>query len=185
MAQINLLKQRKIGQGLWGFLPVLIARILMLIALAVLLFYGWLFLKQQKLTKEINNVQQQIINGQKEAESFKEKDEAFTRQAQLKELEKLIANHTYFSKLLPELAKVTLKEATYTNIKSTIDGEISLSVIVPDLQALDKFIQIFDYPKFYENFGEVRLGAFQKIQQENAVAYKFDVRMKYNTKFIK
>jgi hypothetical protein len=56
---------------------------------------------------------------------------------------------------------------------------------VPSLEDLDKFLQIFDNPKFNENFTSVRVSALGKIKEDEKTTYRFDLRMKFNPQLIK
>ncbi|PIR96391.1 MAG: hypothetical protein COT92_01335 [Candidatus Doudnabacteria bacterium CG10_big_fil_rev_8_21_14_0_10_42_18] len=180
MAQINLLKQKSQSQSLVRVLPSLLVKFFVLILLGILGFYVWMFLETRSLEKEMQKLNGQIIQARQDVAAEEGRSELITRQAQLKELEGLLGEHFYWSRLLPALSQVTLKKAKYSDLAILDRGEISLEVAVPTLEDIDKFLQVFDLPEFYKNFSDIRIGAFHKIPSEDEIVYAFNVIMNYN-----
>lgn len=184
MAQINLLKQKSLGQNWLRLLPSIVAKFLMLVILAMFAYYGWLYTQNKKVNIETGAVEIKIIEAKKQAASIEKRDELLTRQGQLKQLESLIASHVYFSQIFKPLADVTLKTSWYSSLKAFSSGSISLSVVVPNIQELDKFLQVFNSPKFVENFSNVRVSGFKKIQENEQVSYSFEINMDFNANLL-
>lgn len=180
MAQINLLKQKSSGKNWLKLLSSLIAKLLMLAVLAAVVYYGWLYSQYRKAVAETASVEAKIIEAKKQAANIKKRDELLTRQGQLSQLDALVSNHVYFSQIFKPLADVTLKTSQYSSLKAFSNGNISLSVTVPNIQELDKFLQVLNSPKFIENFSNVRVGSFNKIQENDNVSYKFEINMNFN-----
>ena len=143
MAQINLLKQQDSSSNFGHFLPGFFVKALTLAVICLFVYYGWLYFKAKKLVNNINVSEKVISDSKTQAATMPGRDELLTRQAQLKELSDLISKHIYFSQLIPALAKVTLKTAVYTSLKTSGDGSLILSVALPDMNELDKFLQVF------------------------------------------
>ncbi len=180
MAQINLLKQKSVSQNAWETLPRVLVKVFFAIAICVLAYYGWTWIRIGKINKEIKNLSEQNAQNINTAMNLGKRNEVLARQAQLKELDGILSRHYYWSQFLPELAKVTLKTAAYSTLKADIQGGLSLSVTVNSLNDLDKYLQVFDQAKFNENFSDVRIGGFHKNIDSSGTTVKFDVRMNYN-----
>ncbi len=179
MAQINLLKQNTTG-AVTQKIPSLIAKLLGVVFIAAIGYYAWLFFEMRSVERQSKDIEQQISKEKGSIVEVKQRDELLTRQLQLKELGSLMQAHTYWSSLLPELAKVTLKTASYTSIHAANDGELSLVVNVPGVAELDKFLQVFDRSEFNENFSDVSIGSISKTQDQGSLYTTFEVRMKFN-----
>ncbi len=185
MAQINLLKQAAPERNLWTILPKVFAKILLAVLVVLLAYYGWLILESNKVAKNIVSVENQIVEQKKTGLNMPKRDEVLIRQQQMQGITDVVNSHVYWSKLLPALAKVTLKKASYSNIKVGTDGVLTMGVNVPTVADLDKYLQVFDLPAFNENFSDVRVGGYYKEQgKDNSSSIKFDVIMKYNPAII-
>ncbi len=125
-----------------------------------------------------------ISQAQQTVSGVNNRDELYTRQAQLQQFDGLIGKHLYWSNLFPALAKVTLKQASFTSISATKDGQLDVAVSVPDLLAVDKFLQVFDRPEFNANFNNLRIGAVGKIVSGGQTAYSFDARFNFNSSLL-
>lgn len=181
MAQINLLKQTAPQRNLWTVIPKFFASVLLVVLIILVLYYGWLIIESKKVASNIINVQAQINEEKKIGLNMPKRDEVLVRQQQLQGINEAVGNHLYWTQLLPELARVTLKSASYSNIKVGTDGKISMTVKVPTIGDLDKYLQVFDLPAFNKNFSDVRIGGYYKVQSEdNSSTINFDVMMKYN-----
>lgn len=185
MAQINLLKQKNTVDNSINILVVIVARLLTLFLFLVLLYFGWLYLKGMAVKKEIPKIQARISEKKKEVLSLADRKEFFIRQQQLKELENLLGSHRYISNLLPVMAKVTLKSGSYNNITLNEEGLLSLNINLPNLTEVDKFLQVFDYPQFNENFTDVRVGSISKVLKDEQNLYNINFQMRFNPKLIK
>ncbi len=186
MAQINLLKQQAgPSRNIWEIASKILVRITAVILLALITYYGWLYFRSKSIDKQIVKLQVQIENDQKKAFEAPERAELLTRQQQLKSLDGLIAQHIYWSQLMPKLAGSTLKKATYSNLRITSDGKLNLSVTVPTISDLDKYLQVFDLPEINKYFSNVRIGSFQNVQSKDSTSVRFDVMMDYNPQITK
>jgi len=185
VAEINLLKQKSSTNSFAAVFPSVLAKILIVVALGVIGYYGWLFVEEKKITSNTVQLQNDIANAKKDALGRTDRYELLTRQGQLIELGKLAGDYGYFTKLFKPLADNTLKFARYTGIKATSDGDITLSVVVPNLESLDKYFQFFNTSYFAENFSDVKIGGYYKVKEKNSEYYTFDIKMKYNTGLIK
>src|SRR6185503_8986060 len=111
MPQINLLKQTATKSPL----PTgkISAWVMLLVLVGSLGYYGFLFIQLKTANADITSLQSQISTDQQAAATIPNKNELFTRQLQLKSLDGLISKHVYWSQVLPSLAQVTLKTASY------------------------------------------------------------------------
>lgn len=151
-----------------------------LVFIGVVGYYGWMFVRLGQIEKNIVTKQQDITNVKNEVTTIKNRGELYTRQAQLKSLDTLIEKHSYWSNIFPALAKSTFKKAAYSTMSLTNDGNVTISVVVPTLEDVDKFMQVFDQPEVMDNFSSLRVGSFHKAQDEDRVVYRFDVRFQFN-----
>jgi len=182
LAQINLLKQQKESTSdILQTVTSISVKVLAFALLAVVMYYGYLYFNARAKTKKISDIQATIAAEQKDLGDPAERSKLFTRQQQLQELMKLVSSHPYWSSLLPVLAKSTLNSANYMKIQALTDGTLSLSVTVPSNEDLDKYLQVFDLPQFYNNFYDIRIGSISKTQVGNTLMTQFDVTMKFNT----
>jgi len=185
VAQINLLKQKKSSEGLVAMLPALLVKLLVVVLVAVVGYYGWLFFKINRTEKNIVNTQGEVTRVKQELVNVSNRGEIYTRQAQLMELNKLIDSHPYWSNVFPAIAKVTLKKAAYSNMVVNNDGTATISVTVPTLEDVDRYLQVFDMADVSGNFSDLKVGAFHKSQEGDGISYKFDVRLKFNPVLLK
>lgn len=185
MAEINLLKTPGGESGIISKIPGLFVKLLVLAALGVVSYYGFLYYKGGKLTKQITETETNIAQIKAESLSLEGRNELLTRQGQLKEFITLTQGHNYVSKLLPELSKTFLKSAYLTNFSMTGDGKITMSVVVPTLVDLDKFLQVYNHPQVSQNFNNVRVGSFGKIQGATQSMYRVEVQMSFNPAVLK
>lgn len=187
MAQINLLKQKTVGENFWDFFPGILAKIMILVFLVAIGFYAWLYFEAKNVEKIILNTQSEIVQKKSTLGNVMERDELLTRQSQIEELKKLVNSHKYWSQLMPILAKSTLKTATYSSLVLTPDGNLNLTVTVPDIKSLDKFLLVFDKKKVYENFSYVKIGGIRETKNQNQEkgVISVDVKLKFNTNLLK
>jgi len=184
MAQINLLKQKTVSQNFWERFPSLLVKILIFVVVVLIGYYAWLYLQVYNVEKSIAQEQRDLSVAGQQVSSIGNRNEIYTRQAQLQQLDGLISKHLYWSHIFPVLANVTLKKSSYSSIKITKDGIINLSVTVPDLDSVDKFIQVFDQPEFYQNFSNLKLGAFHQAGG-NQPGFQFEATLDFNQAILK
>jgi hypothetical protein len=185
MAQINLLKQKHGPANFAEALPSILVKLLIVLTVAAAIYYGWLFVNVKKIGSEVRAVQESITETKGKITSVQGSEEVVVRQSQLKELDKLIDNHIYWSQIFPVLASSTLRTAGYSSLRAQTDGNISLSAAVPNLIELDKYLQVFNLPQFYENFSDVRIGSIERNREAQSSSVKFQVMMKYNPVILK
>lgn len=180
VAQINLLKQKTSSDSVWQTAASILTKLLLLGVLALVGFYGWQFIQIGKIEQKITAAQLAISQAQQSVATITNRDELYTRQAQLQQQEGLVSKHLYFSNLFPALARVTLREASYNSITATKEGQLDIQVMVPDLLTVDKFLQVFDRPEFNVNFNNLRIGSVQKNTEGSPTGYSFDARFNFN-----
>ena len=185
MAQINLLKQTSGSSGFWESFPAVLAKVLIAVLLLVGAYYGWLFWKSGQNIKQANQLQTKMASERDSALNLKQRNEVLTRQSQLKEFGGIVDKHIYWSNLLPVLASSTLQSANYSSIKASPDGTVNLTVTVPDLNELDKYLQVFDLPQYNQNFNNVRISTYHKVQSKTGSGLQFEVRFDFNPGIIK
>lgn len=180
MAQINLLKQKKATIDIWQVVTSLTVKLLAVVLVLLVCYYIYLFIQAKNTENNISVVESKIQDDRKALAVITNRDELFTRQQQLTELQSLLKSHEYWSGLLPVLKVSTLNQANYAAIRALADGNISMTLSVPSVEELDKFLQVFDLPAVYKNFSDVRIGSIAKSQTVNGIATSVEVRMKYN-----
>lgn len=186
MSEINLLhSDPSVGGRSSSFAAKFIARIILLLVVGVILLYAALYFYTWRNTSKIESVNQQVQTMQTEAMADTERNEVVTRQAQLIELETLIDNHLYWSYLLPELARVTLKSAKYTDIEAKSNGQLNLSVSLPNYGEVEKYMQIFDLPEYNQQFSNVRIIGIDTVQKETAIETLLRLQLTFNSEYIK
>jgi hypothetical protein len=184
VAQINLLKQSSTGGGFNKDIPKILIWIFLVILALLLAYYGWLFFESKNIDNKTEAAQIQLNNDSQAALAAKGRGELLTRQQQLQSLSGLVASHLYWSQLFKPLADATLKNASYSSLTVSAGNGLTLSVTVPTLEDMDKYMQVFDLPQFYQNFSNVNFGGFSKSQDKNSTGVKFEVKMQYNPKII-
>lgn len=184
MAQINLLD----GEQTRGFKRngySLLSKGMLVLLLLVALFYGYLYIRQGSIQKQINQVREKTAEAQAEATSNTDRNELITRQGQLAALNPLIDDHVYWSGLLPELARISLRQSSYVSISAAANGNLVMSVEMPTYADLDKFLQVFDLPEYNKQFRDVRVLSISKGAEEGSVSYVMRVQLAFNKDFIK
>ncbi len=161
------------------------ARILMFVLLIAVVAYGYLYFDLWNTNKSIASTEKSITKSQSEAFANKDRLELLTRQGQAQQLDTLIKGHLYWSYLLPELARISLKSARYTSIEADGNGKLNLAVALPNYTDLEKFMQIFDLPEYNKQFSNVRIVSITKIQTETAVEVLVRLQLIFDPSFIK
>lgn len=186
MAEINLLQTENpaVDQG-FGVVTRLVAKILSVILVVVVLVYVGLYVYGWLNGKRLTSIKSDIQTAQSEALANKDRQELVTRQEQLGNLETLIDNHLYWSHLLPELARVTLKSARYTEIEASSDGKLNLAVTLPSYEEVEKYMQIFDLPEYNQQFSNVRILSIETVQADTSIEIQLRLELNFNPEYIK
>lgn len=186
MPQINLLGQENTHKNAaWARLPLYLVRFFVLVFVVILLYWGYLYVRVKLTVSKVAAAQADIIRIQKETLADKNRRELLVRQGQLSTLDKLLKDQQYWSKFLPELARVTLKSASYLSFSAGKDGIARMSVTVPSYKEFDEFLQVFDLPQFNSKFSDITVSSIGKYQQGDTQSVRFDVAMHYDVNFLK
>jgi hypothetical protein len=187
MANINLLSTDNApsSASVTRRLARLIAQLLALVLLAVFAYYGYLQYSARTTAKELQEVKEKTAQAQRDALGNKDRLELITRQGQLQSLDKLIKAHVSWSYLLPELARVSLRTASYTSVEAAAGGKMILTATLPDYKEVDKFLQIFDLPEYNEQFSDVKVMSVTKAQQGANLVTQLKIQLTFNPEFIK
>ena len=181
MAEINLL-QKTSSSPTFSFghlLTSVVVKVIFLVFLAAVGYYGYLFYQVKSTTSQILNVQNDIKKKQDEIRKFEQRDEILTRQGQVKELKELYRTQPVWSRFLPELARFTLRSATFLSINAqAVDGKVNFAAQVPGYAELDKFLGVFDLPEYNRCIADLKLNSISKVQAEDTFETKFDVTLK-------
>jgi hypothetical protein len=181
MPQINLLKQNTTDYSWVKMAVSIFVKLLFLAVLALVGYYGWLYYDSGKRDSKITELNNEVQKAKASIENSTEKGEIFVRQAQIKEQESLISNHVYWSNLFPVLASSTLQRAEYTSMRVTNEGEVALAVTLPDMEHLEKYLQVFDLPAYNAYFSNVRLMSFNRSQSaDSSIKLKVDIKMQFD-----
>jgi len=187
LAQINLLKQTNnsgAGGGLKESSVKIFVRLFVVVFLALVIYYGWLFFQSKSIDGKISSVQTQISGQTQQALSLTGRGELLTRQQQLQNLNTLVAAHVYWSQIFKPLADATLNNASYSSFQVGTGNDLILSATVPGLTDLDRYMQVFNLPQFNQNFSDIRISGFTIVRGKNSSSVKFNVQMQYNPNLI-
>lgn len=186
MADINLLQNDSYESGVnAGYAATVLARLLLLLVMGVIAIYAVLYFDSWRSDSSLQEVTSKISTKQAESLTNKDRNELVTRQEQLAELEVLIDKHVYWSYLMPELARVTLKSAQYTEIEAKSDGKLNLTVKLPSYEDIEKYMQIFDLPEYNQQFSNVKITGINKVQTESTVETELRLELTFNPEYIK
>ncbi len=186
MAEINLLNNDRSNSGInTDFIAVVFARILLLLVIVAAIVYGLLFFFNWRSNSKLETTNKEVQKLESEALSNKDRNELVTRQEQLTHLEKLVDDHVYWSYLLPELSRVTLKSAKYTRIEADKQGKLNLTVSLPSYSDMDKYLQIFDLPEYNQQFSNVRVVGIDTEQEESALLTSLQLQLTFNKAYLK
>lgn len=185
MADINLLgsEKKEFHFSERGF--SWLARLMVVVVVAILAYYGYLFYASHKVQGQIDSLRTKTQTAQADAVSNKDRAQLLTRQGQLASLNPLIKNHTYWSALLPEVARVTLKQASYVTMQADSSGTMVLTVSVPDYASMDKFLQVFDMSQYNQQFKDVKILSINKSQEASNLNLNLRIQLSFNPDFIK
>jgi cell division protein FtsB len=185
MVDINLLGSQKKTTEYSKTISSFIAMALAVALVLVLIYYAYLFIGGRRTAAHITTLQEEITAAEAKIQSNVDKNELFTRQAQLKDLSVLLKDHIYWSALVPELARTTLRSAAFTSFSLKENGDVSMIVDVPSYAELDKFLQVFDLPEFNQNVSNVRVQSVVKVQRENSLRINAKVEFSYRISALK
>lgn len=185
MSEINLLEQESSVSKIKSKGKQWLSRLVGLVLVLSLLLYGYLFYDGWRLDQKISESQAKINEYQAELQNNDKREELLTRQAQLKSANQVLDKHMYWSVLLPELARVTLASAQYTNIDADVDGELGLTVTLPSYNDAEKYLQVFDLPEYNANFSNVKIVSLLKTQQDNLLKTTMRIQLTLSPDFLK
>ncbi len=157
------------------FERLMMALVILLIA-AYGVFIGLNYLNQKQIDKEEATVK----SFQSEISSNSKRQELITRQGQVEEVNKLLAKHMYWSKLLPELSRVTLKSANYSGMQVAGDGSLDLTVTTPSYSDAEKFLQVFDLPEYNKMFSNVKIMSLSRTQKDQQLQTIMRIKLTIN-----
>ncbi len=182
--QINLLKQQS-PFAVSGNVLSIVNKLIIVVILALVGYFGWAYFQVKTVKKQVVSLNSDIANKKIEFNQTSRSDELITRQAQVKEFSNLINSHVYWSQLLPEIAKVTLKQATYLSMQTDSKHVLSMSVQLPNMVELDKFLQVFNSPTLNKYFRDVKIGGVSKVQEDDLSLIKAEITFDFNPEIIK
>ncbi len=186
MSEINLLHSDAVsGESSGGYIATIVSRVLLVLLIVAVIGYAFLYIYGWSTEKTLTNVKQQVQTLQSEALANTDRNELVTRQEQIIELETLISEHVYWSYLLPELARVTLRSAQYTDIEATKDGKLNLAVSLATYPDVEKYMQIFDLPEYNQQFSNVRILGIDTVQKEASIEILLRLQLNFNPEYIK
>ncbi len=185
MAQINLLGSQEKSINYAKAVSSFIAKILAVLLVLLLAYYAFLFISGRTQQSKIVKLEQEISAVEKNIQTNTDKNLVFTRQAQLKDLGQLARRHLYWSGIVPELARVTLRTSGYTSFLAKDNGDVSMIVDVPSYQELDKFLQVFDKSEYNQQVSNIRIESITKVQQEDTLRISAKIVFSYKTDSLK
>jgi hypothetical protein len=180
MAQINLLKHTSSPEQQFGSIAGVVVKILVVVVVAMLGFYAFLWVQIGSESKKEAAAQEAILKEQKKAQSFEGIDELNLRQQQIKEFAALLDQHVYWTTFFPVLAKHTFINSKYSSIQALEDGTMTMTVTVPDMKELDKLLQVFNVPEVNKSFRNVTIGSLTREYSETFSTVKVELRFDYN-----
>ena len=180
MAQINLLKQSTGPKDYKQITNKVLVWVFLAVFVGLIGYYGYLFFQSYQYSSQTTQIQAKITSDNAAALAVPGREELLTRQLQIKTLQSLIASHLYWSQIFAPLACVTLKKASYSSLKVGQGQDMILTTTVPDLNSLDEYEQVFNYPEFNKYFYNIDIEGFSKIQEQNSSAIQFVVDMQFD-----
>lgn len=186
MSEINLLRNDQSEDRFdAGFVALTVARILLAIVVLIIAVYAILFFLNWRNTGKLTEVKAKVETVQAEILNNEDRNEVITRQEQIKELDALIGKHVYWSYLFPELARVTLRSATFTQIEADREGLLTMTANLPNYADIEKFMQIFDLPEYNQQFSNVRILSISTVQSEDVIRTQVRLQLMFNPEYIK
>jgi hypothetical protein len=186
MAQINLLnKTGSTKRDIGSVVSVIIAGVVTFAFAASIVYYAFLYIKARQINAQTISTQNKILKNQQIIKSMVKRDEIITRQGQLKELVQLYKNRLVWSNLIPEVARITLKQAKYLSLQATAEGKLDMQVLTTDLSNLDKFLSVFEDPRYNRCITDVKMTSLSRSQSVDNLETKFGLQVSYNPKLLK
>lgn len=186
MAEINLLNTDSAqSHSLAAKSKKWLMRVVSLIFVGVLVYYGFLFLSGQNAEKDLEEAKNTVTSYQNEINESSRRQELITRQGQLNQVNKLVDAHLAWSQLLPELARVSLTSARYTNIEAKEDGQLDVTVELSSYADADKYLQVFNLPQFNSSFSNVTIMALTRSQDEEGSKVSMRLRLEFDQELLK
>ncbi len=179
MPEINLLTNSGPQSSIGSTLASMMSKAFGVVLVLLLLYWGYVLFAVHTTKNNIAEASAAIKQDQQDIIQNGGRDEVLTRQAQVKQASTLINNHVYWSRFFSDIAKATLKTAAYGTFAADEKGVITASVIIPDYQSLDQFLQVFDLPAYNGNFNNVRIVSVSKSQEENTDLLDARIRFEY------
>lgn len=188
MPNINLLGQNDQQKQQFTIKPSFGSALASLCAIALLAFvgfYGVISVQESRLVKQAEAEATAIEALRQTMMDSPQIREILVRQGQIKNFDKVMGGYSYWSKLLPELARNTLKTGSYTTISASTDNELRMSLLVSDFAEFDKFMQIFDKAPYNKNLYNVRVVSATQFQSDQQKGVKIEVELSINPDLIK
>lgn len=185
MSEINLLQTQSTFHQVKERGKRWLLRVVTLIFIVTLGLYGYLFYSDWSGQKKIAEHQSAIAEVQKDLENNAKRSELLVRQGQVKSANQLLANHLFWSGLLPELARVSLASAEYSSIETTAEGDLNLSVTLPTYSDAEKYLQVFDLPEYNKYFSNVRILSLSQAQKDKTLHTTMRLGLTLNPELLK
>lgn len=185
MSEINLLNSNTKKTSLSSAIGSLMAKALIVVLVAAIVYYGVVLFLSSKTTKDISAIKVKIETDQQEILKNESRPELLTRQVQLKEAENIIKNHVYWSRFFKDMANATLKASSYGGFTVDKGGVIVASVLVSDYATLDQWLQVFDLPTYNKNFSDVKIVSISAVDKVDFKGYDARIKFTYNVDSLK
>lgn len=185
MSEINLLQTQSTFRQVKEKSKRWLLRLATLAFILTLGLYGYLFYSDWSGQRQIAEHQAVITKAQNELDNNEKRAELITRQGQLKSANNLLAEHLFWSGVLPELARVTLNSAEYSTIETSEEGDLSLTVTVPTYSDAEKYLQVFDLPQYNKYFSNVRILALTRAQKDNLLQTTMRLKLTLDPELLK
>jgi hypothetical protein len=155
-------KRNAIILGIAGFITIL-----------VFVAGGVLYMANKDKQRAINGLKKENESIQSKLDSAKgDLSSAKSFQAQLKNIEKLMALHIYWSPVLERLEANALKNGMYISLQATSNGKVHVEGLTDSMVNVGKLILSLSTDK--SNFYDVKLSSIKR--NEGAIsAYNFEV----------
>ncbi|MEZ4180649.1 MAG: hypothetical protein R3B41_04045 [Candidatus Doudnabacteria bacterium] len=163
----------------------IVFRLAILLAIAVFAYYGYLFLSSIATRNNLVKAQTKVDDYTEQINQNTSRQELLTRQGQLNSVNLVLSKHLLWSELLPELARVTVRSAKYTNISVDQPGTVQLSIEFPNYAEADKYLQVFNLPQYNKYFSNVRVASMVKSQSESGSYIAMLLDLTYDESLLK
>lgn len=186
MAEINLLNsERESHHSITASSKKWLLRLVTVIFVLAIAFYGYLFFNSWRTEKSIAKATKSVQEFQNTINNNSKRQELITRQGQLNAVNDLLDKHLSWSVILPELSRVTIRSAKYSNMDFSEGGSLELTVTLPSYAEADKYLQVFNLPQFNRQFSNVTVMSLTRGQDENLTETVLRLQLEYNIDFLK